>query len=368
MNLLILFSQPWRVGGAETHVEALIRGLSQYKIFLAVNEGSNEQKLKKLCDSQENLKVIKIQSRGINIFRWRKDIQKLSKLVETEKISVISAQQRTAGIWARLIYKKTRVPYIVTMHDPWHRAKFKSIYAKIFPTVVAVSKNLAMKLRADFGFKNEQIRTIHNGIDFEEFLPQNKVHAKMKLGLSSDEKIILHVSRLSRIKGSVSLEIIKSMTRILQLEPQARLVIIGEGPLRKKVEQAAAQFNINQKNVIIVHDFVNNIQDWYNAADVLVGEGRVAIETIACNRPVVAIRNAKYFIGAIRAKNIEYACGVNFDGNDVQVTADNLALAVEEAFTVNEKECLIIADYIKKHLSIEEMTQKYILAFQEIKK
>ena len=36
MNILILFSQPWRVGGAETHVEALLKGLEEHKIFLAV--------------------------------------------------------------------------------------------------------------------------------------------------------------------------------------------------------------------------------------------------------------------------------------------------------------------------------------------
>lgn len=26
MNILILFTQPWKTGGAETHVEALLKG------------------------------------------------------------------------------------------------------------------------------------------------------------------------------------------------------------------------------------------------------------------------------------------------------------------------------------------------------
>ena len=39
MNILILFSQPWRVGGAETHTEALIKGLVGHDVYLVVNHG-----------------------------------------------------------------------------------------------------------------------------------------------------------------------------------------------------------------------------------------------------------------------------------------------------------------------------------------
>ena len=45
----------------------------------------------------------------------------------------------------------------------------------------------------------------------------------------------------------------------------------------------------------------------------------MAIETLACEKPVVAIRNDKYFIGLITKDNIEYACKVNFDGKDKKV-------------------------------------------------
>ena len=79
MNILILFSQPWRVGGAETHVEALIKGLEQEKVFLIVNVGSDEKKIDKLKDNHKNLQVIKMQFRGINIFSWINDFIKLKK-------------------------------------------------------------------------------------------------------------------------------------------------------------------------------------------------------------------------------------------------------------------------------------------------
>ena len=43
MNILILFTQPWRIGGAETHVAALLKRFVSHKIILAVNEGSDKK-------------------------------------------------------------------------------------------------------------------------------------------------------------------------------------------------------------------------------------------------------------------------------------------------------------------------------------
>ena len=33
MNILILFTQPWRIGGAETHVAALLKVCFPIKLF-----------------------------------------------------------------------------------------------------------------------------------------------------------------------------------------------------------------------------------------------------------------------------------------------------------------------------------------------
>lgn len=366
MNILILFSQPWRVGGAETHVEALLQGLSGHKLFLTVNKGSNGEKLAKLRAKFPNLKILTIQARGANIFRWAKDIRMLSRLVKEQQIQVISAQQRTAGLWAQAIRRSTQVPYTVTMHDPWHRAMFKSMYARMFSTVFCVSKNLAATLQKDFGFSKEQLQVINNGIDFNAFVPRNLKACREKLGLDSNVPILLHVSRLSRVKGAVALKIIESMKLVLKTRPDAKLIIIGEGPLRSEINERIRAFNQQYGAAIQIHDFVDAIADWYNAADILIGEGRVAIETLACLKPVVAIRNTDTFIGAIREKNIAYACDVNFDGKDQSVDAVHMSASIAEAFGVERTESEKIADYIKIRLSLQAMAKAYTDVFERI--
>lgn len=367
MNILILFSQPWRVGGAETHVEALLKGLEEHNLFLAVNEGSDEDKLAQLKQKFPRLTIVMIQARGANLLRWKRDIALLCDLIKREHIDVISAQQRTAGIWAHIIHYYMQVPYTVTMHDPWHRAMFKFIYAKMFAAVFVVSRNLSDKLIEQFGFSKEQIVLINNGIDFHAFKPMQKEACREKLRLAPEDKIILHVSRLSNVKGAVSMIIIDSMKHVLKMQPNAKLIIIGEGPMRNEISEKIASFNQRYGDTIRIYDFVTNIIEWYNATDILVGEGRVAMETLACLKAIVAIRNAQTFIGAIDTNNIAYACDVNFDGKDQNVTTENMAGEIEKALQLELSESERIAEYIKERLSLENMAKAYLGVFKRLK-
>ena len=360
MNILILFSQPWRVGGAETHVEALIKGLEQEKVFLIVNVGSDEKKIDKLKDHHKNLQVIKMQFRGINIFSWINDFIKLKNIVCKNKIDIIFAQQRTAGIWTYLLNNFIKVKFTVTMHDPWHRAIAKKIYSKLFSKVLVVSENLKEILKNEFSFNEQQILKIDNGIDFSKFQPINKKIICEKLQLPNDVKILLHVSRLSNVKGAVALVIIDSMEKVMDYNKNFKLIIIGEGPLKNEIEQKSIKFNEKYGDVISVIDFQDNITDWYNCADSIIAEGRVAIEALACLKPVVAIRNNNKFIGYITKEKIPYACDVNFDGLDQVVSSDSLAQEIIVSLTQTNEEAEAIKHYIIKRLNFNEMANRYL--------
>ena len=193
----------------------------------------------------------------------------------------------------------------------------------------------------------------------------NKLIARRSL-LLDNEKMILHVSRMSSVKGAVSLVIIDALEALANANIFYKLVIIGEGPFRKKIEDRADRFNQKYGNWIEVKNFVEDISLWYNATDILIGEGRVAIETLACEKPVVAIRNDKYFIGLITKDNIEYACRVNFDGKDKKVNKVSMAEEISKAFKLSDVDSKDIALYVKQHLSIDKMVIKYIEIFNRL--
>lgn len=368
LNLLILFSQPWGVGGAETHTEALIQGLKGHKVYLAVNRGGREDLLRFLQEKYPYLEVLTIQTRGANVFRWLSEMKRLRELIEREKIDGIFAQQRTAGIWSYQIAKKTKIPYTVTMHDPWHRAMFKTAYRKIFPCIFTVSRNLARILQQEFDFSPWQIREIDNGVDFTAYFPQDKQEAKKRLQIAGSGPLLLHVSRFSRIKGAVALRLLEAIPLVLRQVPDLQMVIIGEGPLAKKVEERVEAVNRLYGPHVTLRGFVNHLSDWYNAADLLIGEGRVAVEALACHTPVVAIRNDETFIGAVTPEKIIYACDVNFDGRDQTATPSLVAAEILGGLRMFPEDCRKIAAYIKERLSIEQMTRQYLEAVDKNRK
>jgi glycosyltransferase involved in cell wall biosynthesis len=365
MRILILFSQPWRVGGAETHVESLIAGLyPDHELTLAINRGGSQEKILVLGRRYPKLSIVQIQARGLNPLRWFCDIQRLINLVRQENIDIISAQQRTAGIWANLIGKKTGIPFVVTMHDPWHRAAKTQKFAEVFKHMIVVSRNLAQRLTQDFGFTDNAITLIHNGVDFNKFSPQDSLISRQKLNISADTKLLLHVSRLSSVKGAVALVLLESVPELLASAPEYQVVIIGEGPLRAEIETKAQALNGRYGPVVRVENFTSDLLTWYAAADVLVAEGRVAIEALACLKPVVAIRNSQTFFGAVSAQNIKAAVDVNFDGRNLAVNPHQLAAQIKKVISLPVRERQQILEYLRTKMSIDVMTEEYLRVFR----
>lgn len=366
MRLLVLFTQPWRVGGAETHVEALFTGMADTdEVTLAVNEGSDGELLASLQERFPKLRLLTIQARGANPVQWWQSLQGLVRYIRQVKIDCISAQQRTAGLWSWYLQWKTGVPFVVTMHDSWHRAIGKRSYGGVFPLLVIVGLHLKRVAIEQFGFQAEQLIHIGNGVDFSRFKPGTKQQARQNLGRETDDLLLLHVSRLSSIKGAVALVLIKAMQLISSAGLVAQLHIIGEGPLRDEVDKAARECNQKiGRTAVICHNFTPQIIEWYQAADVIIGEGRVAIESLACERPVVAIRNAQSFLGTVQPHNVAEAIRLNFDGRAMMVTPETLAQEIVTASTLDETKCQQTAQHVRETLSIEGMTQAYRQVFQ----
>lgn len=93
---------------------------------------------------------------------------------------------------------------------------------------LAVSDALRDRAAA-IGFPEARLLTHYNGTDLEFFRPAPE---------ASRERLILHVGRLVEKKGTMLL--IEAFAGIAEEFPDATLVIAGDGPLRRRLEQQAA--------------------------------------------------------------------------------------------------------------------------------
>lgn len=122
-------------------------------------------------------------------------------------------------------------------------------------TRVAVSKNSAEWL---FGI-NKMVHVIYNGLDKKKFnskQSQNKI-IRNKHHLS-DKFVIGHIGTFLPVKNH--LYIVKIFQRYLEIDDDAYLVLIGEGPTKKYVEKVIKEREL--ANRVLLLDLVDNINDY----------------------------------------------------------------------------------------------------------
>jgi glycosyltransferase involved in cell wall biosynthesis len=129
---------------------------------------------------------------------------------------------------------------------------------------------------------------IPNGVDFSRFQSPGTA-TKEALGLSPHDKVVVSVGRLTWKKAPHCL--LAAAQMILQEEPAARFLIVGDGPLRSQVEQQAEALGIRARCTFA--GTVSDVLPFLRASDVFVlssvieGMANALLEALACGTPAV---------------------------------------------------------------------------------
>jgi glycosyltransferase involved in cell wall biosynthesis len=146
------------------------------------------------------------------------------------------------------------------------------------------------------GIGNEKkMLKIYSGIELDRFKPADEREMKRlrkKWGLGEDDFVVGIVSKLWDGKGHEVL--IEAFREIRQKKIEAKLVIVGEGYLREKLEALVNAYGLEKE--VIFTGFRLDVSQIIATFDVAVlpslfeGMGRVLLEAMAMEKPVVASR------------------------------------------------------------------------------
>lgn len=105
------------------------------------------------------------------------------------------------------------------------------------------------------------------GINADKHIePYSKKKCREKLSLYKDEKIILFVGTLINYKSPDLL--IKAMPAIIEKNPDARLVLVGDGPLRGELEHLANDLHVKHATRLVGAVPYGATASYYGAADI----------------------------------------------------------------------------------------------------
>ena len=156
--------------------------------------------------------------------------------------------------------------------------------------IIAVCKSDAEKLLS-LGARYNRLSIIPNGFDDTLFhhIPQQL--ARKELGLPFNKKILLSVGTLHEVKGHTYL--IDAVHRLSREGNDLIAVIVGSGPLEKKLKKRVEKLGLAQKVLLVGWEPHEKIPLWMNACDVFVlpslNEGFPAVipEAMACGKPTI---------------------------------------------------------------------------------
>ena len=160
------------------------------------------------------------------------------------------------------------------------------------PNVIAISEAVAEQ----FAGLPAEVTVIPNGIPLDKFCPgQSSPQLRSELGLTTDDRVLLVVSRLTPWKGHMTL--LEAVARLADRWPWLKLVIVGEvafweADYEQQLKQRAAELGLTEQ--VIWTGFRSDVPELLRLCDIFVLPsvrepfGRVIIEAMATGRPVVA--------------------------------------------------------------------------------
>ena len=157
--------------------------------------------------------------------------------------------------------------------------------------VITVSRHLRDRV-IELGIPPESVHVVRRPVDPRRFFPGDRLEARRQLGIATDSPVVVWAGRFVPVK-SVDL-LIHAFSELMRRQPQARLFLLGTGPLRQDLAALARRLGIAHA----VH-FAGSVPhhalgDWLRAADLVAlssrseGMPNLLLEAAACDVPFVA--------------------------------------------------------------------------------
>ncbi|HLF15157.1 MAG TPA: glycosyltransferase family 4 protein [Bacteroidota bacterium] len=257
---------------------------------------------------------------------WPESARSTISLHSSERFDLIHCQSSAGyGVVNTGVHRRLRVPAVVSQHGTYYdelvtrwkngfspdpSVTVKNIaaiayilymiarrdrpYLRLADGVISTSEEQHSLIARVYGVPAERLFKVYNGMDLSLFTPApGNGELRRRLGIPPSAPLILCVARLIRDKGIQIM--LKAMPGILERFPDSRLLVVGAGPYRPRLERLAFRRGLASSVVFAGEKDLGELPEYFRACDIFVnptnqqnGYDLTMVEAMACEKPVVS--------------------------------------------------------------------------------
>jgi lipopolysaccharide transport system permease protein len=192
-----------------------------------------------------------------------------------------------------------KIPYLTLAHgiEAWQPRGFKKLGLKKSLRIISVSRFTKEKIEKRLpAYPKENILILADTFDPEKFSIQPKPKYLMhRFNIAPEDRVLLTVARLSKAEQYKGYDSVIAVCKdIVKDVPNLKYIIVGSGDDEARVKKLIRDFALEDRVILAGSVPYQEIQDYYNLADIFImpsrgeGFGIAFIEALACGKPVIA--------------------------------------------------------------------------------
>ncbi|NLK21313.1 MAG: glycosyltransferase family 4 protein [Epulopiscium sp.] len=301
-----------QVNGVVTSIRTLERELNKrgHKVYIFTVSHPNSKRVLPRVFRLPSTPFVLLPSHRVGILYSSRAVG----IVKQIHLDVIHTQTEfSLGLFGKMISKKLDIPMVHTYHTMYEdyvhyvsRGKLTQFTPKMARSLsrifcnrcdkVVAPTNKVRDLLFEYGVK-KPIEVIPTGINLEPFRKENfdKIEIqglKNEYGLKESDPVILFIGRIAKEK-SIDV-VIHEMPTLLKKLPNAKFMVVGDGPMKKELEKLCKTLNIEKSVIFAGEQPWDTIGKFYQLGDVFISasvtetQGLTFAEAMAAKIPVVA--------------------------------------------------------------------------------
>ena len=338
-------------GGAENHVRDLANVMDElgHDVFVMARSGKQNILLNK------GVKFINIRMKD---FLAPFQILYVARFVRQHRIDVIHAHQRLPVFIGTIAGKIAGIPVVVTVHGQTQHDVRSPLTRKAIDKFIFV-RQTTFDEAGGYGIPSGKCTIIQNGVRIIDCKSER------------DYNSLCYISRIDKRHSLViSMLMNKVLKPVSDQYPGMKFNIVGDGDHLSEIRKEADSINRQLgRTAIIVHGYMQDASEIIRKSGLVIGVGRVAIETLACGVPVLSV-NHKYFGGLVSRTNYAFFRKNNFVAYGKEPPDERKLLAEVEDYFSNinqwQEEAAFLQKKVDEDFNILKITKSITDLYSEL--